>query len=344
MENQVDTATATSRIETEPPNSPSFSENNTEMDEANASTLQPSDDKDKADHSTVPSSDDTNKSDPSTPQSCDDTGSLDSTNHHICQACQSIPKSLERETIAELYETIERLKKENTALQLSVDLEPSVSPRIQVLHRVSCDCDPEETYGRRGARISVFLDTPHRVLATDRNMHVQGSTYVGDLKNYLAQNKDISLLVYKSYRCKVDLASRIKESHPSHQGAVSKTPLDTDEVSSDSESMKLVSEILRESMGWALASPSSVHQYPGGRLSDEIKAPYHHIYHERNSLSQKINRMDEDHKKHISLLMEYVQESFERSYKEANALFSQGLVSYETIQYLFEPNMYVIAK
>ena len=136
----------------------------------------------------------------------------------------------------------------------------------------------------------------------------------------------------------------MKESHPSHQSAVSKTPLDTDEVSSGSESMMLVSEILRESMGWALANPLSVYQYPGGRLSDEIKAPYHHFYHQRNSLSQKINRMDEDHKKHISLLMEYVQESFERSYKEANALFSQGLVSYETIQYLFEPNMYVIAK
>jgi hypothetical protein len=344
VENQVDTATATSRIETEPPNSPSFSENNTEMDEANTSTLQPSDNKDKADHSTVPSSDGTDKRDPSTPQSCDDTDSLHSTNHHRCQACQAVPKSSERKIIAELYKTIERLNRENAALKILADPEPDLPQRIQVLHRVSCDCNSGVTYGRRNARVSIFLDTPHRVLAPERRIHLQGSSYAGDVENYLRQNKEVILLVYKDYRCKVDIASFMKESHASHQSTIAKIPLDTDEASSDSESIVLVSNILRESLCWALENPQSLHQYPVARLNQEIKAPYYHFYHYRIFLRQKINGMDEDHKKQISLLMEYVEESFERSYGEANALFSQGRVSYETMQYLFEPEMYVVKK
>jgi hypothetical protein len=52
--------------------------------------------------------------------------------------------------------------------------------------------------------------------------------------------------------------------------------------------------------------------------------------------------MDEVHRIQLKLLIDHVEKSFETSYSKENALFSQGLVSRETIHYLFKPDMDVV--
>jgi hypothetical protein len=243
--------------------------------------------------------------------------------------------------VAQLYETIERLQGENEMLQAlnMPEYVPPLPPRIQVFHRVRCECDQEERFGQ--VRITTYLDPPHR-MTSDRRWHLQGHLNAPEESVYLDQNKDIVLLVYKNYRCKAD-AARYQ-----WQGKIQKNPAITateaTPPTSSQESMMINSEVLREALIWA----SSESQTPGRiqeiRLRDEIKAPYHYLYHDRTYLAQKIRRMDEEHQIHVGLLVTYVEASFEASLKEASALFSQGLVNNETIPYLFEPKMYVVAQ
>jgi hypothetical protein len=158
---------------------------------------------------------------------------------------------------------------------------------------------------------------------------------------YLERNPAIALLVYKEYKCKDD-----KErfswvgsfQNNIGQDGVEKPP------SSCSESMLIKSTNLVEALVWATSDIEIAGIKKHFAINTEIKSPYHYFYHSRASLRQKLNQMDPEHRKAFLLLMEYVEESFEASYQEASSLFSQGLVSVETIRYLYEPDMHVICQ
>jgi hypothetical protein len=106
--------------------------------------------------------------------------------------------------------------------------------------------------------------------------------------------------------------------------------------------MMITSSILCQALGWATEEPQAKGQTPTIAVRHEMKAPYHYFYYGRASLLRKLDRMDEEHRIQLKLLIDHVEESFETSYSKANALFSQGLVSRETIYYLFKPDMDVV--
>jgi len=179
-------------------------------------------------------------------------------------------------------------------------------------------------------------------MTVDRRWHLQGHLNAPEESVFLEQNKDVVLLVYKYYRCKED-AARFQ-----WQGGIDKDAstngLEAGPPTPHQESMTINSDILREALTWVSSESKSPGRMESVKLHVEIFSPYHYLYHDRHFLGEKVGIMDEEHQTHVNLLMDYVKTSFESSYNEANTLFSQGLVSYETIQYLYEPKMYIVTQ
>jgi hypothetical protein len=185
------------------------------------------------------------------------------------------------------------------------------------------------------------MDAPYRIIG-DKKWHLQGHYNAPEQSIYLEQNQDVVLLVYKKYSCKADAArfqwqGNIQMNRPI-DAAANTVP------TSSRESLLLNSEILREALNLASADSDTPGAIDDFRLREENDAPYHYFYHDCAVILQKTCHMDEEYQAQIRLLMTYVKSSFEASYEEAHALFSQGLVSYETIPYLFKPKTYVVAE
>lgn len=257
------------------------------------------------------------------------------------QLCTDCSQS---QQVAQLYETIEALQVEIQQLQNRAFSEPSpepepAPPRLHTFHKVICECNTAERFGQ--VRRTTYTDSPHR-MTVDRRWHLQGYLNAPEESVFLEQNKDVVLLVYKYYRCKGD-AARFQ-----WQGGIDKETsangMDAGPPMPYQESMTINSNILQEALSWAVSESESPGCMKSVDLHVEIFSPYHYLYHDRHFLAEKVGIMDEEHQTHVNLLMDYVKASFESSYDEANTLFSQGLVSYETIHYLYEPKMYVVAQ
>ena len=103
--------------------------------------------------------------------------------------------------------------------------------------------------------------------------------------------------------------------------------------------MKINSEIPREALEWASADSEKTRTIPKPRLREELHAPYHWYYYHREHVRHSICRMDEEHQEQTNLFVSYVETNFEEAHGEAKELFAKGLVSFETIPYLFEPGL-----
>ena len=161
---------------------------------------------------------------------------------------------------------------------------------------------------------------------------------------FLNHNKDVVLLVYKNYQCLQDAARcRWRKGQSNDGSRVFQDPGgELTPPYSSTESMMITSSILCQALGWATEETEAKGEKPKIALKHEMKAPYHYLYYDRASLLRKLDRMDEVHRIQLKLLIDHVEKSFETSYSKANDLFSQGLVSRETIHYLFKPDMDVV--
>jgi hypothetical protein len=261
----------------------------------------------------------------------------DDTNSLLCEDCSG------GSYVSNLHETIKTLRTQITHLEHLNEPEPELPPRIAVLHRVICACGELTHLGVPPVRTSIFLDPPHRITA-GRRWHLEGYKNALDESTFLSRNKDVVLLVYKNYQCLQDAARCQWKKSQSNDGsrAFQDPGGESAPPYSSTESMMITSSILCQALGWATKEPQAKGVTPTIAVRHEMKAPYHYFYYGRASLLQKLDRMDEEHRIQLRLLIDHVEESFETSYSKANALFSQGLVSRETIYYLFKPDMDVV--
>lgn len=259
------------------------------------------------------------------------------TNSILCEDC------LRGSYVSNLHETIKTLRAQIEHLEHLNEPEPELPPRVAVLHRVICECGELTHLGVPPARTSIFLDPPHRITA-GRRWHLEGYENAMDESTFLHHNKDVVLLVYKDYQCLQDAARCQWKKSQSRDGsrAFQDPGREFTPPYSSTESMMITSSILCQALGWATKEPQAKGETPTIALRHEIKAPYHYFYYDRASLLRKLDRMDEEHRIQLKLLIDHVEESFETSYSKANALFLQGLVSRETIHYLFKPDMDVV--
>jgi hypothetical protein len=150
--------------------------------------------------------------------------------------------------------------------------------------------------------------------------------------------------VYKKYQCLQDAARCQWKRGQSNDGSGMFQNLGGEFTPpySSTESMMITSSILCQALECATKETEAKGETPTIALRHEMKAPYHYLYYDRASLLQNLDRMDELHRIQLRLLIAHVEKSFETSDSKANALFSQGLVSRETIHYLFKPDMDVV--
>jgi hypothetical protein len=265
----------------------------------------------------------------------------DAENDITSQLCTDCSKSQQVAQLHEIIETLE-IKIQRLEHQIRSGQTPSpepTPPRLHIFHKVVCECNTAERFGQ--TRRTTYTDPPYR-MTVGRRWHLQGHLNAPEESVFLEQNKDVVLLVYKYYRCKGD-AARFQ-----WQGGIDKeafaSGMEAGAPMPYQESMTINSDILREALSWASSESESPGSMERVDLHVEIFSPYHYLYHDRHFLGEKVGIMDEEHQTHVNILMDYVKTSFESSYNEASNLFSQGLVSYETILYLYEPKMYVVAE
>lgn len=256
----------------------------------------------------------------------------------LCKDCS------ESQQVAQLYETIEALQREIQELNGQRTSEPSPPPppppRIQIFHKVICECNTATVrFGQ--IRKTTYTDAPYRMTG-DRRWHLQGYLNAPEEFVFLEQNKDVVLLIYRYYQCKTDAARFQRQGGLDKEASTNAT--DAEPPMPYQESMMINSNILREALNWASSESQSPGRPGNVDLHVEIFSPYHYLYHDRLYLGQKATTMDQEDQAQFNLLMEYVRASFETSYKDASAMFSKGLVSYDTIDYLFEPKMFVLAQ
>jgi hypothetical protein len=261
----------------------------------------------------------------------------DDTNFLLCEDC------LRGSYVSNLHETIKTLRTQIAHLEHLNEPEPELPPRVAVLHRIICECGELTHLGAPPVRTSIFFDPPHRITA-GRRWHLEGYENALDEATFLSRNKDVVLLVYKNYQCLQDAARYQWKKNQSNDGsrAFQDPGGEFAPPYSSTESMMITSSILCQALGWATEEPRAKGEMPIIAVRHEMEEPYHYFYYARASLLGKLDRMDEEHRIQLKLLIDHVEESFETSYSKANALFSQGLVSRETMHYLFKPDMDVV--
>lgn len=251
-----------------------------------------------------------------------------------CKTCQESPHT------ATLLKTIELLRKENKHLNSLSRFRlpsPPPPPRVGVFYRVKCECG---SMGRLAPRTTVYLDPPRRNMGSS-SWHLQGNLHAPDQTLFLDQNNDVVLLVYKEYRCAADALrygwqrQAQAEIEAAMKDAPSPTPL--------REGFLINSQFLLEGLSVFTGDLESSDRTQDFSYRKEVKAPFHYLYYNRARLLGRTNNMDEEHRKQASLLVDYIQTSFQASLLEANNLFFKGSVRQDTIPYLFEPNMKVVS-
>jgi hypothetical protein len=168
-------------------------------------------------------------------------GSYD-TNFLLCEGC------LRGSYVSNLHETIKTLRTQIAYLKP----EPELPPRVEVLHRVICECVELTQRDVPPIRTSIFFDPSHRITA-GRRWHLEGYEKAKEESLFLHDNKDVVLLVYKNYQCLQDVAwCQWKRGQSNDGSRVFQDPGgDFTPPYSSTESMMITSSILCQALEWA---------------------------------------------------------------------------------------------
>jgi hypothetical protein len=74
----------------------------------------------------------------------------------------------------------------------------------------------------------------------------------------------------------------------------------------------------------------------------EMDAPYHFLYHHRRQIAELLESGEEQMKKHVALLHDFLERNYGEEYSEADEQFNNGIVSKKHFHKLFRPNQVII--
>ena len=208
---------------------------------------------------------------------------------------------------------------------------PEAPPRMEMAHRVSCDCSHSE-------QISYFADRP-RFNWLSGSDHVQGrSSVTNPADSVLSKQNNIVLVVYKDYVC--SKSARRQRVLMSRKGP--RTTTDEDMFApSGGEAGLIVSDSTCKAFESVLGRSDAAGIHPQFGTTNELKAPYAFFYHNRYSIREEAERAATAQLPLIKVIMAYF-DSFETEFSEADNLFSQGEVTQQLLQYLFEPAQVIV--
>lgn len=205
-----------------------------------------------------------------------------------------------------------------------------------ILYRVVCS-DRHEC-----CHLRTYLDEPRRV-AISRGIHIIGNTLVPNLDDFLQGcNEVIAFIVYRDYFCGQSI-------RPSLYGPSTYRP----GTNYYQELFSIVSEDLHAIIQQRSKFAPNHDAYKLERFdpNDNALSPalsmslseYSHrfLYHHRAELNREAATATEGSA--IRALSSYLIENLSNMYSKCDRLFSQGLVSHDTLPWLFHPNDVLVA-
>ncbi|KAJ4237552.1 hypothetical protein NW757_013253 [Fusarium falciforme] len=225
------------------------------------------------------------------------------------------------------------------------------SPKLStlVVHRVQCH--RAMSGHERHSPVAMYLDRPQLFRGDSRASALRGQHGLRSIEDYTGARKDVSLVIVRRYNCE------------SYHEAVRDAFVQVPQPNSDPEvpaELHPYFDILRQPVEPAVAFRESIQITQSLREAMDVLVardpalfaeweaslvpPYLHIYHTRARMRTLTGEIpDTSRASHIVQLLDYVEESFGREYREADNLFSQGLVTKDHIHKLFGPNEVIVA-
>lgn len=214
------------------------------------------------------------------------------------------------------------------------------SPRYTFIHQVKCP-GSSPAHSRHPA-IASFLDVPRLFLGDNKASPLRGRLPGEHTKLKTKLDPNISFVIYRTYNC--------LEYHASVFAALEEAPSGLSVLAKDArhavpelEHMEIVSNHLSDAIEEVKNRDScGVDEFQhtslllGWRREQSLIAPYLHFYYARGLFAKHESRL-QSQKEHINLLLGYLSKEFGHKFKEAEDLFSRGLVTREHFHKLFGP-------
>jgi hypothetical protein len=237
-------------------------------------------------------------------------------------------------------------------IKLGSNPQADLDPGFLLIHKVECG---QSINHNHHPEASYFLDVPRLFTGDNKASALRGTVSITDVEEHLEDNEHISIVIYRTYYCEEYHESieegfeRLKLSDYGVRTVSAMRPYlfvlrkDMAPATCILEDMTLRSSDLKEALR-NLEKLDPRINYNSFRHDDwSLKAPYLQLYHFRNFIRQTTRRLTNiEERRHVNVLLRYIDEAFGDDYAEADDLFSQGLVSQKHHSKLFGPNETVV--
>jgi hypothetical protein len=210
-----------------------------------------------------------------------------------------------------------------------------MASKYQVLYRIEKDdtfrgkdrgWDRDEDF--RSPWMGTFTDPPEVIHSSMSSPHLRCNDRLTNFELYLALNKDISFVVFRNFKRRVE-----RQSSNARYG----------KPKPFSETILPVSEDLKDVFEEMLSGREFSSMYHGYQSSREVTTPYLFVYHNRSKVTDMRYGLSSVAQQQLDLFMDYVQESCGEEYAAADTLLNNGRIRPEYIQYLFKPNEVLVS-
>ncbi|OQE29204.1 hypothetical protein PENFLA_c004G10182 [Penicillium flavigenum] len=220
--------------------------------------------------------------------------------------------------------------------------------KYQILYRIEKDStypsdnqimdDSDDEFSPRPRQLGPRPSSPWMGIYTDppelihRNMgapYLRCNDPLVNFELYLALNRDISFVVFRNYKRRVEPQSPNKK---------------YGKPEPFSETILPVSEDLNGVIADFLRGKDFRSMYSDYRNTGEVQSPYLFVYHNRGAGGSEIKRgLSSEAQRQFDLFMDYVQEACGNDYTAADLLLEKGKIRPEYVQYLFKPNEVLVS-
>ncbi|KAK7953074.1 P-loop containing nucleoside triphosphate hydrolase protein [Apiospora saccharicola] len=212
------------------------------------------------------------------------------------------------------------------------DDQPS-GPAYYILHRVVCSAGYDLCHRR------IYRDEPCKT-AIRRTHHLAGSSLVADLDDFIGSCGDISFIVFRDFYCEMGTRSSLVE-RAGQQG----TKHFREVISIVSEELHATIQRIskfapdRDSYGSGSSYPAEACVSPALSMSP-TEYTLRFLYHHRQDLVAATSVAADGCS--LKVFTSYVLSNPDTMYMRCDDLFSRGLVTHDTLSWLFHPNEIVV--
>jgi hypothetical protein len=216
-----------------------------------------------------------------------------------------------------------------------VDKQPVAQARYQVLYRVFCG------NASHFHDLQVYEDEPAlTVKQWSREEFVSGKDRISDIKVYLRNNPEVKFIIFKESICIPEWDKPKPRTHDKWFINAKNFDRQTKRISHRNERLKITCPVLQE----------AVEQVATGMIdwvdfgsSQEMDAPYHFFFHHREKL-RELGKTTSKYEETITMLLNYLEESFSVEYSEADELMQRRIMSESHIEKLYKTGQLVVTK